>query len=359
MGRPLLGEEEKNAVLGVLDSGMLAQGPKVKEFEKAFASYIEVKHAIATSNGTTALHTALLAHGIGKGDEVITSPFSFIATANTIAMTGATPVFVDVEEGSFMLDAAKVENVITSKTKAVMPVHLFGRVAAMDQLQKIAAKHDLLIIEDACQAHGATFFGKKAGSFGTGCFSFYPTKNITTGEGGIITTNDDAVAEKARLVLNHGSRKKYYHEVMGYNYRMTDIAAALGIVQLQKLDQFNRKRREHARYYIQQLKSLPGIVVPSFDDGHVFHQFTLRVTSSFPRRREEIIEFLASRGIATSVFYPMPIHQQQPYAHSNGSFPIAERLSQEVLSLPIYPILSEREREYIVQSLKLVLQGEQ
>jgi len=235
IAKPLLGAEEKAAVSRVLESGMLAQGPKVAEFEQAFAHFIGTQFAIATSNGTTALHAALLAHNLGPGDEVITTPFSFIATANAITMTGAKPVFVDIEEDSFNINPSLIEAAITPKTKAILPVHLYGKPANMKAITEIAAKHNLTIIEDACQAHGAEFEHKKVGSFGTGCFSFYPTKNMTSSEGGMITTNDETLAKKIRKIISHGSEKRYHHDFLGYNYRMTDVAAAIGVEQVKKL----------------------------------------------------------------------------------------------------------------------------
>lgn len=355
MAKPLLGEEEKRAVLSVLESGMLAQGERVAQFERAFAKFIGVKHAIATSNGTTALHAALLAHGIGKGDEVITTPFTFIATANAITMCGAIPVFVDIDERTFNIDPEKIEAVITGNTKAILPVHLFGQPAQMDKLLNIARKHNLEIIEDACQAHGASWNGKKVGSLGTGCFSFYPTKNMTTGEGGMITTNDDTIAGRLQKIISHGSEKRYYHDVLGYNYRMTDIAAAIGTEQLKKIHLFNEQRRKNALFLSQRLNSILGITLPEIHEGHVFHQYTVRINSK-KRTRDEVIQLLKEKGIDSSVFYPLPIHQQKAYAHHNkSSFPIAEKAAQEVLSLPIHPSLSEKELEIIFRALEEML----
>lgn len=344
---PLIGKEEKAAVLQVLDSGMLAQGKKVQEFEQAFAAFIGVKHAIATSNGTMALHAALLAHNIGTGDEVITTPFSFIATANVICMAGATPVFVDIEEQSFNINPDLIEKAITSRTKAILPVHLYGRPAAMDKIQQISQKYHLVIIEDACQAHGAMFQGKKVGSFGTGCFSFYPTKNMTTGEGGMITTNDDNVAAKARRLITHGSEKKYYHDYLGYNYRLTDIAAAIGLEQLKKLSQFNTKRKTNALFFQEKLQTM-SIILPQIVEGHVFHQYTIRV-----KNREKISAWLAEKGIGSSIFYPLPIHKQKAYAaYNQKSFPVSETMAQEVLSLPVHPGLSPQDLDGVVKALK-------
>ena len=348
----MLGAEEKRAVLEVLDSGMLAQGKKVAEFEQEFATFIGVKHAIATSNGTTALHAALLGHNITAGDEVITSPFSFVATANAIKMAGAVPVFVDIDENTFNINPHLIESAINSKTKAIMPVHLFGLPAEMDTIIKIAQKHNLIIIEDACQAHGAEYNGKKAGSFGTGCFSFYATKNMTTGEGGMITTDDDQIAVRIRKIINHGSEKRYFHDFVGYNYRLTDIAAAIGTEQLQKLESFNQKRRENARCLQERLSKIAGLILPTENSGQVYHQFTIRITPEFGKTREEIISLLTEKGIGSAIFYPVSIHQQKAYPeYHHLQFPVSEKVAREVLSLPIHPEVTEKDLEKIYMVL--------
>ncbi len=358
IAKPLLGEEEKKAVLEVLNSGMLAQGQKVVQFEQEFARFIDVKHAIATSNGTTALHTALLAHGIGKGDEVITAPFSFVATANAIRMCGAYPVFIDIDENTFNLNPGLIEPAITKKTKAILPVHLFGQSCDMDKINAIAQKHNLIVIEDACQAHGAQWNRKKVGSFGTGCFSFYPTKNMTTGEGGIITTNDDNIAQKARLIREHGSQKRYYHQIVGFNHRMTDIAAAIGIEQLRKLHLFNSLRQHNAHLLSKMLRALPGVCTPIPHAEHVFHQFSIRITKDFPKSRDEVLTHLSSKGIGSAVFYPLPIHKQESYKEWNHfSFPIAERVAQEILALPIHPSITSSDLESIAAALQELYQA--
>ncbi len=356
IAQPCIGAEEKRAVAEVLDSGMLAQGKKVAEFEKKFAEFIGVKHTIATSNGTTALHAVLLAHNITMGDEVITSPFSFVATANAIKMAGATPVFVDIDENTFNLNPTLIESAITPKTKAIMPVHLFGLPAEMDKIKVIAQKYNFIIIEDACQAHGAEFQGKKVGSFGTGCFSFYATKNMTTGEGGMITTDDDEVAAKIRKIINHGSERRYFHDMLGYNYRMTDIAAAIGIEQLKKLESFNKKRKENAMYLNTKMKGIAGLVLPP-EENHIFHQYTLRITPESKKNRDEIKEFLEQKKIMTAIFYPIPIHKQKAYPEFNHlQFPVAEKVSAEVLSLPVHPSLHEHEISLICNALQECLQ---
>ncbi len=350
IAKPLIGEEEKQAVLEVLSSGVLAQGPRVKAFEEAFAEMSGVKHAIATTSGTTALHTALLAHGIGPGDEVITSPFTFIASANSILYVGAKPVFVDIDPSTFNINPALIEDAVTPKTRAIMPVHLFGLCCDMDAIMEIASKHGLIVIEDACQSHGATYKGKKAGAFGTGTFSLYPTKNITSAEGGMITTDDDVLAENCRVIRQHGMRRRYYHDELGFNFRMTDVHAAIGLAQLRKLEMFNQKRRKNAQYLSSHLK---GVATPVVPDGyeHVFHQYTIRVGDG---KRDGLITHLQEKGIGCGVYYPVPIHQQTFYVKDlgyNQTLPEAERAAQEVLSLPVHPDLSESDLEAIVTAV--------
>ena len=248
IAKPLIGDEEIEEVVKVLKSGFIAQGPKVAEFEEKFAEYIGVKHAVATSSGTTALHTALLALGIKAGDEVVTTPFTFAATSNSVLYVGAKPVFVDVNPETYNIDPEKIAEAITDKTKAIMPVHLYGQPADMDPIREIADENDLKVIEDAAQAHGAVYRGKMVGSMGdAACFSFYPTKNMTTSEGGMVTTDDGATADAARAIRAHGESQRYTHVMLGYNFRMTDVAAAIGLAQLKKLDTFNGKRIENAK----------------------------------------------------------------------------------------------------------------
>ncbi len=353
---PALGREEIEAVESVLQSGRLAQGPRVEEFEALFASYIGTKYAIATNSGTAALHIALLASGIGHGDEVITTPFSFIASANAILFCEAKPVLVDIDKDTFCIDPDSIRAKITSRTKAILPVHLYGQPCNMKEIVKICREHSLILIEDACQAHGAEYQGKRVGSFGTGCFSFYPTKNMTTGEGGMITTDDGNVAERARMIRSHGQRERYYHEILGHNYRMTDIAAAVGICQLKKLDEFNRKRIEHARFLIQKLGNTRRLITPFIAPGvkHVFHQFTIRVTRDFGISRDELKQRLKDKGIISEVYYPLPIHKQPLYKKLgyDVSLPNAEEACEEVLSLPVHPLLTKEDLNYIVETIK-------
>ena len=348
MGRPVIGEEEKRAVLAVLESGQLAQAQRVAEFEEAFARFVGSEHAVAVSSGTAALIAALLAHGIGPGDEVITTPFTFAATANAVLIAGARPVFVDVREEDFNIDPALIEPAVTPRTRAILPVHLFGHPCDMEAIGEIARRHGLAIIEDACQAHGASVGGRAVGSFGTGCFSLYATKNMTTGEGGVLTTNDAAIAERVRLIRNHGERQRYHSELLGYNLRMTEMAAALGLAQLSRLPDLNERRRANAGYLSRHLR---GVITPGERQGchHVYHQYTVRVSSG----RDRLAAVLREAGVETAVFYPTPVHQQTLYRDRGYdlSLPVAERLSRQVLSLPVHPSLSQEDLETIVAAV--------
>ena len=351
VAKPQLDEAEIEAVSDVLRSGMIAQGQRVADFEQAFAEYNGVEHAVAVNSGTAALHAALLAHGIGKGDEVITSPFSFVATANSVLFTGATPVFADIEPETFNIDPDLMAEKIGPRTKAIMPVHLYGHPADMGAIRDIAEDRHLLLIEDACQSHGATFQGKKVGSFGTGAFSFYPTKNMTTSEGGMLTTNSKSVAEKARMIRAHGSAQRYLHEMLGYNLRMTDICAAIGLVQLQKLDRYTAKRQQNAGRLTEGLRGTKNITCPTVKNGcgHVFHQYTVRTT-----KRDDLAAYLNDKGIGTGIHYPIPIHRQ-PYYQELGytdSMPLSEKASREVLSLPVHPQLTDNDINHIISSIK-------
>lgn len=353
----MLGKEEIKAVAEVLKSGNLAQGRKVEEFERKFAEYIDVEHAIAVCNGTAALHLAWLALGIGSGDEIITTPFSFIASSNSILLAGAKPVFVDIELDTYNIDPEGIKEKINEKTKALLPVHLYGHPANMKAICEIAEDWDLYVIEDACQAHGASYNGKKVGSFGDlSAFSFYPTKNITTGEGGMITTSDGEIANKLRLLRNHGSNTRYLHEILGFNLRMTDISAAIGIEQLKKLDQFNERRRENAAFLSKKLRKINGIITPRVKRRykHVFHQYTIRVTEEFKMNRDRVALELSKRGIGTGVYYPIPIHKQPFYRKLgyNCVLPNSELAAREVLSLPVHPGVDGKDINYIAISLR-------
>jgi dTDP-4-amino-4,6-dideoxygalactose transaminase len=350
LARPVIGDAEKAAVLEVLESGQLAQGPRTARLEERFARIVGTRHAVATSSGTTALHLALLAHGIGPGDEVITSPFTFIASANSIVYSGARPVFADVREDTFNLDPGAVERAITPCTRAILPVHLYGHPCDLDAFVDIARRHRLALIEDCAQAIGATYCGKSVGSFGTGVFSLYATKNVMAGEGGMITTDDDGLADRARLLRSHGMRQRYVHEILGYNFRLSDIHAAIGLAQLERLPEFLERRRAHAAYLS---GGITSVRTPRVQPGceHAWHQYTVRVG---PRRdRDEVVRQLAAAGVGTGVFYPLPAHRQ-PYMRGlvgDVHLPVAEQLAREVVSLPVHPALSPAELEVIVSAV--------
>jgi perosamine synthetase len=349
ISKPYIGDAEKNAVLEVLASGMLVQGPRTAMLEEKFAAACGVKHAIATSNGTTALHAALLAHGIGPGDEVITTPFTFIASVNSILFTGARPVFADIDAQTFNISPELVDNAITPRTKAIMPVHLYGLPCDMDALLDIAQRHGLAVIEDAAQAIGAEYKGRRAGGFGTGCFSLYATKNVMSGEGGMITTGDDAIAERCRLLRNHGMARRYYHDMLGYNFRMTDLHAALGLAQIERLDELTARRRANASYLSAHIESVRTPQVPA-GYGHVWHQYTIRVDGG-ASRRDAAVRQLNDAGIGTGIFYPVPAHQQahiKELGLGTGPLPVAERMAGEVISLPVHPQVSQADLESIV-----------
>ncbi len=354
IAKPLIGDQEEAAVLAALYSGRLVQGKRVRELEEAFAAFCGVRDAVAVSSGTAALMTALAVHGLGPGDEVITTPFTFAATANAVLFTGARPVFVDVRADDFNIDSSLIEVKMTPRTRAILPVHLFGQVCDMAKIMSIANGHGLLVIEDAAQAHGATFDGKMAGSFGTGCFSFYATKNMTTGEGGMITTNDLAVIEKARLFRAHGESTRYLSESLGYNFRMTEMEAALGSAQLRALPERNEQRRANAAYLTEHLR---GVIPPKEmpDRRHVYHQYTIRVPSAdgSSAKRDALMAKLTKAGIETKVFYPVPLYRQPLYAKMGYGepLPVSEQLSREVLSLPVHPALSRVDLETIVDAV--------
>jgi dTDP-4-amino-4,6-dideoxygalactose transaminase len=350
ISKPHVGNEEREAVLAVLDSGMLAQGERTAELERRFAQLCGTQYAIAVSSGTAALHLALLAHDIGPGDEVITSPFTFIASPNSILFTGARPVFVDTEPDTFNIDVTQIRQAITPRTKAIMPVHLYGQMCEMEELAAIAEHHHLVIIEDAAQAVGATYQGKAAGSFGTGAFSLYATKNIMTGEGGMITTSDQEVAERCRLLRNHGMKQRYHYEMLGYNYRISDVHAAIGLAQLDRLGEFTVRRQANATFFDQRLTA---VITPKVRPGneHVWHQYTVRLEGG--QRRDAAIKQLADAGIGTGVFYPIPAHKHAYMRDLLGdlTFPVAEQLAREVLSIPVHPQLGCEDLETIVAAV--------
>lgn len=361
IAKPCFNIEEENAVKEVLKSGILAFGPKTKEFEKEYAEYIGVKHAIAVTNGTVALDVALKALKIGPGDEVITSAFSFIASSNCILFQNAKPIFADIDPKTFNIDPSDVAEKITPKTKAIIPVHIFGQPSNMGALTEIAKDNKVALVEDAAQAHGAEYKEQKTGSIGDiGCFSFYATKNMTTGEGGIITTNDSKLADVIRLLINHGQRFKYHHELLGYNYRTTEICAAIGLVQLRKLESFNNKRIENAKLLSNGICKFKGLTVPyiSNDVKHVFHQYAVRIEDNFRLERKELCDILAKSGIGFAVHYPLPIYKHPFYMKLTNDVvncPVTENSCRRVLSLPVHPLVTRKEIEYILDVMKNII----
>jgi dTDP-4-amino-4,6-dideoxygalactose transaminase len=360
IAKPEITDKEFENIKKVLDSGMLAQGEVVEEFEKKFAEYIGVDYAIATNSGTSALHTALASLGIKKGDEVITTDFSFIASATCIIMQGATPVFCDINRDNCNINVDLIENLIIKKTRAILPVHLYGQPCDMDKIMTIAQEYDLYVIEDACQAHGAIYKNKRVGSIGdVGTFSFYPTKNMTTSEGGILTTNNKNVADKAREFRNHGQSKRYFHNFLGYNYRMTNIAAAIGIAQLEKLDTVNKKRQENAEFLNNEIQKIQGITPMSVspDINHVYHQYTIKTEENFRLSRDELAQYLTDNEVGVGIYYPIPIHKQPlfkdlSYDDTKVNCPVATMMAKKVLSLPIHHNVTILDLERIIETIK-------
>lgn len=356
---PQVGEAEIEAMARTVASGQLAQGAEVAAFEEEFAAHAGARFGVAVSSGTAALHVALLAHGIGPGASVVTTPFSFIATANAILMAGARPLFADIAAADFNIDPEAVARAIEPDTKAILAVHLYGQAAPLAELRQLAAERGLVLIEDACQAHGAGYNGETVGASGTACYSFYPTKNMTTGEGGIILTDDAEVDRLARMIRSHGSSERYRHEVLGYNFRMTDPAAAIGRVQLKRLDGFNGKRRANAAALNEALAGIPGLVTPPELPGrrHVYHQYAVRLTEDFPLSREEFAQALKAEGVESDIHYPAPI-TRQPFFTGLGewpSMPVAEQAAAEVLSLPVHPGLDEKDMAAVAEAVGRVL----
>jgi dTDP-4-amino-4,6-dideoxygalactose transaminase len=342
---PIFGDEERAAVDRVMASGMLAQGPEVAAFEEEFASIVGGRRCVAVNSGTAALHLGMLAAGIGPGDEVIVPSFTFAATGNSVALTGATPVFVDIEASTFNIDPAAVEAAITERTAAIMPVHLYGHPAAMRELEAIAERHGLALFEDAAQAHAASLDGRPVGSFGTmAAFSFYPTKNMSTGEGGMIVTDDPDVERRARLLRNQGMERRYENELVGFNARMTDIGAAIGRVQLRKLAGWTAQRQRNAAYLD---ANLQGVVTPVVADGavHVYHQYTVRSA-----HRDELEQRLTQAGVGFGVYYPIPTHRLPSFG-LDIELVETERAAVEVLSLPVHPSLTDNDLATVVAAV--------
>lgn len=337
----------------VIEASAFSGGPFVSRFEEEFAHYCGVDHVVGVGSGTDALWLTLLALGIGPGDEVITVPMTFIATAEAISRTGALPVFVDINESTYTLDPLGLEHAITSRTKAILPVHLFGQMADMQPILTFADRHSLFVVEDAAQAHGATYQGKRAASLGdAGCFSFYPGKNLgALGEAGAVATNNTELAKWIRVFLDHGQTQKYRHTVVGWNCRMDGIQAAILKLKLHDLDRRNARRREISALYSEAFEGLPHLVLPTTDPrgSHVHHQFVIRVSN-----RHKFMTELSEKGIASSIHYPIPIHLQDAYAYLGfgpGSFPVAERCAEEFVSLPIFPELSSAQISRVIDAV--------
>lgn len=348
--KPIIGQEERAAVDRVLQSGMLAQGFEVEAFEKEFSESVGKRHCIAVNSGTSGLHLALLAVGIGPGDEVIVPSFTFAATANTVALTGATPIFVDIDPRTFNIAPSAIEAAITPRTRAIQVVHLYGQPAAMDEIMALALRHELLVLEDAAQAHFASFHQKPVGTFGeTGVFSFYPTKNMTSGEGGMISTASSEIARRCRLLRNQGMEVRYVNEIIGLNNRMTDIHAAIGRVQLSKLAEWTSKRRNNAQFFDENLR---GVVIPHVKPGafHVYHQYTIRVVG---HNRDLFSAEMTRRGIGNGVYYPNPVHRL-PSFNQLFDLPETDRICKEVLSIPVHPSLSKEDLEKIVTEVNSI-----
>ena len=354
-----LREQLEAAIRDVIDSNAFAGGPFVAAFERDFARYCGAAFAVGVGNGTDALWLSLLALGVGPGDEVVTTPSTFMATVEAISFCGARPRFVDIDERTYTLDANLLEAAITSKTKAIIPVHLFGQCADMEPILEIAARRGLPVVEDACQAHGALYKGSKAGTLGAaGCFSFYPGKNLgALGEAGAVVTEDPALAESIRVLRDHGQHRKYYHSRIGWNARMDGIQGAVLSVKLKHLDVGNVKRQSHALLYDQLLGETREIITP-FEapyGRHVYHVYAVRV-----QNRNQVLQAMADKGIACAIHYPIPAHLQEAYRFlgcGKGSFPVAEACAEEFLSLPMFPELSHAQIHAVAEELKLCISG--
>ena len=360
---PLVGDEEVKAVEEVLRSGRLTEwrpsgGPMVRRFEEAFASYIGVKHAISMSSGTAALHAALMAAGVGAGDEVIVPSFTFVATANAVLLAGARPVIVDIDLDTYNIDVDEARRAISERTKAIIPVHLYGLPADMKPIMELAEERGLVVIEDAAQAHGAEYWGRRVGGLGhMACFSFYSTKVMTTGEGGMVTTDDDELAERLRSIRTHGQREGFDTYILGHNYRMTEIQAAIGLAQLRKVEGFLERRRRNASILSEVLSRVEGVKLPIEPRGfkHSWYLYTIRVE---PRVRDMLVERLNAMGVGAAVYYRVPVHRTPLHARASrahGELRRAEEASRTVLQLPVHPGVSEGQAVYIGEAVAKLL----
>ncbi|MDQ0574695.1 DegT/DnrJ/EryC1/StrS family aminotransferase [Agromyces albus] len=358
--RVQFGIEEEELVLEVLRSGSIAQGPKVKQLEDEFAATFGLDHVIAVNNGTTALVGALEVLDLQPGDEVLTTPFTFVATLNAILEAGATATFADIRDEDFNLDPASVRERITTRTKVLAPVHLYGQMADMQPIEALAHDHGLRILEDAAQSHGATYHGRAAGSYGLGTFSLYATKNLTTGEGGLIVTDDADLADRLRVLRNQGMRARYEYEVAGHNYRLTDLQAAVGIPQLARYASIVETRRRNAARLTEGLADAPGIVVPRELAGreHVWHQYTIRVTEEARVDRAEFVEQLTEHGIGSGAYYPRLVTDYDAYRRhprvSIADTPVAARVAREVVSLPVHHHLADDEVDAVIAAVRKI-----
>lgn len=349
-----LWDELNAAIQRVMRSGHFIMGPDVLAFEQEAAAYLGVKHAVGVNSGTDALIIGLRALGIGPGDEVITTPFTFFATAESISSVGATPVFADIDPRTYNIDPARIREQITPRTRAIMPVHLYGNPCAMDEIMAIAEEHGLLVIEDCAQSFGARYKGKQTGTIGhVGAYSFFPSKNLGAfGDGGLLVTNDDRVAELARMLRAHGSRKKYHNEMLGYNSRLDTIQAAILRVKLPHIDRWNEGRRRVAATYNELLRDVPGVVTPELSEGHVFHQYTIRLTET---DRDEVQQRLEEQGIGTMVYYPVPQDQLPLYVGHSSSRANSSLFARSVLSLPIWPAIQLATQKCVADCIVSVL----
>ncbi|TCS83372.1 DegT/DnrJ/EryC1/StrS family aminotransferase [Tepidibacillus fermentans] len=358
IAKPLISDLEKKLVMEVLDSGVIASGKYVEQFEEKFADYLKVKYAVATSSGTTALHAAIEALNLPKDSEIVTTPFTFIASSNSILYSGLNPVFVDIDEKTFNIDPNKVENAVKEnpKIRAILVVHLYGLPVDMDAIMEIANRYDLKVIEDCAQAHGAEINGKKVGTIGdVATFSFYPTKNMTTSEGGMVVTNNEEIYKNTKLLINHGSPERYNHTILGYNYRMTNISAAIGLGQLERLDEFNNARIKNAMALNEGLKDIDWLVTPYTPEHykHVYHQYTVKVLID----RDKVIQALQDNQIGYGIHYPKPLHKQKVYTdrgYAGLSLPISEKMAEQVLSLPVHPALKDEDIGTIISVLNSI-----
>jgi dTDP-4-amino-4,6-dideoxygalactose transaminase len=365
INQPITGKEEIDAVTEVLKSGILTEksgmGPRVLDFEKEYARYVGAKHAVAVTTGTAALHAALVVAGVKQGDEVVVPSFTFHATAEVVLLCGAQPVFADIDPDTYTVSADTVESALTRSTKAIVPVDLYGLPADLDPLRKLARDRGVALIEDAAQAHGAEYKGSKIGSISDmTCFSFYAGKNMTTGEGGMITTNDDDYSERLRMIRTHGEQRPYWPTAVGNNYRMNELLAAIGLVQLKKLPSFLDKRRKNAQFLSEKLRVLGKVIAPKEPEGrkHAWYVYTLRLRGANAGKRNKVTEKLRSKNIGATVYYESPLHMLPLYRESSTNrrpLPETEKACRQVFSLPVHPKLDESELEYVFETLKRVL----